>query len=298
MMPMVTSLFSFAMPRYNSMNSIFGFTPNYMMPLFGNPFTAQFNFTPFYSNYRIPINYPVYNNYQPAVQPVNSNNNFLQVTTKRATNNSKTNRAVTRISSNNTETVTRTTTAGKKTQPKTSEMAVHTNNIQTAKSKVTTKQNKSTEIEKAIALAQSQIGVAEVNGTNNSAEINKYRGGSANGTPWCASFTSWCYGRGQNTTNNKTFGYSSSSQEIRQKAEAANVYSPKSSGYKPVAGDLMILRYADGTGHVGIIEKTNSDGTFDVIEGNMSDKVCRKKRSMSTENLHGFVRMNDWLKVA
>lgn len=150
-------------------------------------------------------------------------------------------------------------------------------------------------INKALEVARSQIGVKEINGSNNSAQINEYRNGVENGVPWCASFVSWCYGRGQNSNNNKTFGYSASSQNIRRQAESAGVYSKAGSGYTPKAGDLMILKYSENSGHIGIVESVNSDGTFNVIEGNTSNQVKRKVRSMNTDNLHGFVRMDEWL---
>ena len=50
-------------------------------------------------------------------------------------------------------------------------------------------------------------------------------------------------------------------------------------------------------GHVGIISKVNSDGTFEVIEGNSGNAVKKMTRSMATEGLHGFVRMNEWLEA-
>ena len=49
----------------------------------------------------------------------------------------------------------------------------------------------------------------------------KYKNGAANGNPWCASFTSWLYGAGQGSSNDKTFGYTASSQEIKRQANSA-----------------------------------------------------------------------------
>ena len=76
-------------------------------------------------------------------------------------------------------------------------------------------------VSNAISLAKSQIGVTENGSSNNSADVNKYRFGRANGNPWCASFVSWCYGQGQNGNNKKTFGFDESTQSIRRKAERA-----------------------------------------------------------------------------
>ena len=152
-------------------------------------------------------------------------------------------------------------------------------------------------VSNAISLAKSQIGVTENGSSNNSAEVNKYRFGKANGNPWCASFVSWCYGRGQNGNNKQTFGFDESTQNIRRKAEKAGKYSTKTSGYKPQVGDLAVWTYTKNSGHVGIIASVNNDGTFDVVEGNCGDKVQRCTRSMNTKDLNGFVRMNEWVEA-
>ena len=148
----------------------------------------------------------------------------------------------------------------------------------------------------AVALAEEELrkGVRENGSSNNSAEVNKYRGGSANGAAWCASFVSWCYGQGQNNNNSKTFGYDASTQSIRRKAERAGYYSKANTGYVPQVGDLVIWKYSETTGHVGIVTKVYPDGSFDVIEGNCGDRVQKLKHRQGEHNLHGFVRMNEW----
>ncbi len=148
----------------------------------------------------------------------------------------------------------------------------------------------------AVALAEAELkkGVSEKGSSNNSAEVNKYRGGKATGQAWCASFVSWLYGAGQNNNNAKTFGYDASTQNIRRKAEKAGYYSTVKSGYVPQVGDLAIWKYSESKGHVGIISKVYPDGSFDVIEGNCGNRVQKVHRSRATGNLHGFVRMNEW----
>ena len=152
-------------------------------------------------------------------------------------------------------------------------------------------------VSNAISLAKSQIGVTENGSSNNSADVNKYRFGRANGNPWCASFVSWCYCQGQNGNNKKTFGFDESTQSIRRKAERAGKYSTKASGYRPQVGDLAVWKYNENSGHVGIISKINNDGSFQVVEGNCGNAVQETTRSMRTEGLHGFVRMNEWLQA-
>lgn len=153
----------------------------------------------------------------------------------------------------------------------------------------------SNRVQNALRLAESQIGVRENGSSNNSAEVNKYRGGRATGQAWCGSFVSWLYGAGQNNNNGATFGYDASTQNIRRKAEKAGHYSTVKSGYVPQVGDLALWKYTESTGHVGIISKVYPDGSFDVIEGNCDNKVQKVHRSKSSKNLHGFVRMNEWV---
>ncbi len=146
----------------------------------------------------------------------------------------------------------------------------------------------------AVQLALSQVGVREV-GTNSGADVTKYKNGRADNNPWCASFVSWCYGRGQNGNNSKTFGYTASSQEIRRKAEQAGFYRKASSGYTPKTGDVVVWNYGGGKGHVGIVASVNGDGSFKTVEGNCSDSVRQVTRQRS--EVDGFVQMNEWLQA-
>jgi len=155
----------------------------------------------------------------------------------------------------------------------------------------------STKAQRALQVASSQIGVRENTGRNDGAQINEYRNGKADGSAWCASFVSYCYGRGQGADNSKTFGYDASSQSIRQKAQKAGYYQKARTNYVPKAGDVAVWSNGDGTGHVGIVSKTNTDGSFETIEGNCSNQVARVTRRMSDTKLDGFVQMNEWLEA-
>lgn len=158
----------------------------------------------------------------------------------------------------------------------------------------------SDKIDKALELAESQIGVHEIGGSNDSAEIRKYKNGAANGNPWCASFASWLYGAGQESSNDKTFGYTASSQEIKRKAYSAGCYASKNSNYVPQKGDLAMWSKSASSGHVGIVSEVYADGSFDVIEGNSGNAV--KKRHYSSKHsaggsFDGFVQMDKWLQA-
>ena len=152
--------------------------------------------------------------------------------------------------------------------------------------------------EKAVELAESQVGVRENGSSNDSAEIRKYKNGSADGNPWCASFSSWLYGAGQNSNNSETFGYTASSQEIKRKAMGAGCYASKNSNYVPQKGDLAMWTKSASTGHVGIVSKVYPDGSFDTIEGNSSNAVTKHHYSSKHSvggGFDGFVQMNKWL---
>lgn len=151
----------------------------------------------------------------------------------------------------------------------------------------------SNKAQNAVQIALSQVGVKEVGESNNGADVNKYRNGVQNGTAWCASFVSWCYGKGQNSNNKATFGYDVSSQSIRRKAEKAGYYKKVSSGYTPKVGDVVVWNNGNGTGHVGIISNVNPDGSFKTVEGNCSNAVREMTRQRS--EVDGFVQMNEWL---
>lgn len=155
----------------------------------------------------------------------------------------------------------------------------------------------SNKAQNAVSLATSQIGVSENGTSNDSIDIRRYKNGSKDSNPWCASFVSWCYGRGQNGNNAKTFGYDASTQSIRSKAINAGKYSSKTTGYVPQVGDIAMWRYNSSSGHVGIVSKVNPDGTFETIEGNCDNKVQKVTRSRSSEGFDGFVRMNEWLQA-
>ena len=154
-------------------------------------------------------------------------------------------------------------------------------------------------VKKALELAKSELrrGAHENGETNDSADVRRYKNGAINNSAWCASFASWLFGAGQNSNNSDTFGYSAKSQTIRERAEQAGHYAKKNSGYKPQVGDLMIIKNSGNGGHIGIITEINGD-EFTTIEGNYGNKVSQVRRSMNTENLHGFVKMNEWLEAA
>lgn len=148
-----------------------------------------------------------------------------------------------------------------------------------------------------LAEAEYQKGVREIGSSNDSVDIRKYKNGARNNHQWCGYFTSWLYGSGQGTDNNSTFGFTGSSQAIKNRAINAGCYAYKNSGYTPKVGDLAMWTKSASTGHVGIVTKVYSDGSFDVIEGNSGNKVAKHhytSQSSVGSTFNGFVKMNEW----
>lgn len=125
------------------------------------------------------------------------------------------------------------------------------------------------------------------------------------GNPWCATFVSWSYGKGQkeysekgekvNTKNKNTFGYQASVQNLRESAKEAGHYAKKSK-YKPVPGDLMVQK-GNGASHVAMVVKTDKKYVY-TIEGNAGDAVKAKKYAIKgkayKKKVSGYVKMSEW----
>lgn len=151
----------------------------------------------------------------------------------------------------------------------------------------------------AVRLAEQELsrGVRENGSSNDSIDIRKYKNGAKNNHAWCGYFTSWLYGAGQNSNNSDTFGFTGSTQSIKRDAINAGCYAYKNSGYTPKVGDLAMWTKSASTGHVGIVTEVYADGSFDVIEGNSSNKVAKRhyaSQSSVGSGFNGFVKMNEW----
>lgn len=153
--------------------------------------------------------------------------------------------------------------------------------------------------ERAVQVAERELskGVKETS-KDDSIDIRRYKKGAANSKPWCASFVSYLYGDGQNLSNNNTFGYTASSQEIKRKANDANCFAGKNSGYIPQKGDIAVWTNVNdsSTGHVGIVVKADKLG-FWAIEGNSSNRVKKNYYSYASlgKRFSGWAQMSKWL---
>ena len=152
---------------------------------------------------------------------------------------------------------------------------------------------------KAVLLAEHEcsLDIREVS-KNHSERIAMYKNDRKNTDAWCASFVSWLYGNGQNSSNSSTFGYCASTQTIRMYAIEAGCYAKKNTGYTPRVGDLAMWKRGGWKGHIGIVSKVYPDGSFDVIEGNSNndkvEKIHYKSQNHVSKTFDGFVKMNEW----
>ena len=168
-----------------------------------------------------------------------------------------------------------------------------------------------------VAEATRWVGIRESGGNNSGQMVRKFQeavDGKAVGEPWCLSFAQFCI------IAVEDLSFAMGIRELRQ--SPGHVYptehcltlwnnTPEEHRSKnPVRGGLVIWQYMnkDGkgtsSGHVGIVTRTNADGTFDTIEGNTSvsgtnvnregDGVAEKNRSprgAGRMKVKGFIRI-------
>lgn len=144
---------------------------------------------------------------------------------------------------------------------------------------------------KLVSKAKSYIGKV-----NSDAEGNRLFSPNGTSQAWCADFVTY---NTKATFGNKlpqSFG-SSSVSGLRSWAESNDCYlKVPSSGkaeyisknIKP--GDIMIEK-SGGKSHTGIVTKVNSDGSFETVEGNCSNKVKTMKYSANSSTLSGFISL-------
>jgi CHAP domain len=155
---------------------------------------------------------------------------------------------------------------------------------------------------KILDIAISQIGVTEDAAHTNHGEAIKYQQaaglGSDGGFPWCQSFVYWCGLQAYGAANPvpKTGGVLDCWHKATNKIEKSDA-TPENIK----AGYQFILKHTPTTGHTGIVESVDADGTLHTIEGNSNDdgsrdgyEVCRlSKRHLTDAQLLGFIVYED-----
>jgi len=149
--------------------------------------------------------------------------------------------------------------------------------------------------QKIIQMATSQIGIKEQPANSNNVKYNtEYYGRAVNGSdyPWCCAFVWWVF---------KACGASQlfyGGQKTAYCPTVENYYKKQGKWYQSgKAGDMVLFDFNGKgiAGHIGIVEKVNSDGSYITIEGNTGSgndanggAVMRRTRYKSS--IRGFAR--------
>lgn len=137
----------------------------------------------------------------------------------------------------------------------------------------------------ALKAAQKNVGVSEDSIQSNSGEkISKFIRGGTN-IFWSCSFISWCFS--QNPQGSPPFNFSYSWDLLRHELQLKNKYSVDLSKIK--VGDIYFLKSQGISHHGGIVEKVEESSIIG-IEGNIDNKVARRKRDFS--NIAGIGKID------
>lgn len=148
---------------------------------------------------------------------------------------------------------------------------------------------------KIIAMAASQIGIKEQPANSNKVKYNtEYYGKEVSGSayPWCCAFVWWVF---------KTCGASELFYGGKKTAycpTVENFYKQQGKWYTSgKIGDLVLFDFSGKgiAGHIGIVEKVNSDGSYTTIEGNTgsgndANGGCVMRRTRYKSTIRGFAR--------
>ncbi|MFE3849088.1 CHAP domain-containing protein [Flavobacterium sp. LB3P45] len=147
---------------------------------------------------------------------------------------------------------------------------------------------------KALEIAIKQLGVQEIpRGSNAGPAVEKYLKsvGLGKGYAWCEAFVYWCYseaGKELGVVNplKKTAG-------VLDQLNNSKKYVVKT----PQKGDLFIMDFGGGQGHIGFVNEAEVN-TIQTVEGNSNDdgsregyEVCRKPNGRKTNTIKAFLRV-------
>lgn len=129
----------------------------------------------------------------------------------------------------------------------------------------------------AVSAAIGEIGVQEYPlGSNRGPRVDMYEGADWLGSPWCALFAGWVWGR---APGGSPFGVLASALKIRDWAASRGALLLPGDTLLP--GDIGVILRAGGRGHVELVVGREFDGDLSLVGGNVSNAV------------HGTVRTRD-----
>lgn len=103
--------------------------------------------------------------------------------------------------------------------------------------------------------------------------------------PWCVVFVSWCARAAQIST--QILPNAKSTSALRSFARETGRYHENDGTFSPKKGDIMFE-----SAHVGIVVEDAQGNFFVTVEGNSSDAVSLRTRSLSDSNVKGFYTMD------
>ena len=169
-------------------------------------------------------------------------------------------------------------------------------------------------VDKVVAMAVSQIGYHEkasnsnlysFSGNSGSGNWNKYAyeidknypgyfNGGKNGYEWCTSFVSWCFLVNFGTDTTHKMMHTPKNSMAAGCVYAVQYFKAAGAYYTtPQKGDQWFKKDSDGDPcHTGIVVSVNGS-QFDVVEGNVNNRVERNTYNVGGYSTHGFGRP-DW----
>jgi hypothetical protein len=126
--------------------------------------------------------------------------------------------------------------------------------------------------EKLVALAQLEIGVEEVDGTNCGVRVDQYKSATNlpphESWPWCAAFIDWLVREAIRTDGPYTFARPTTAGawnlENWSKEQDNSTHTLRNPGNDVKAGDIVIFKFS----HVGLCLRGAEAGRIRTIEGN------------------------------
>lgn len=136
-------------------------------------------------------------------------------------------------------------------------------------------------VQRFLDVARSQLGYVE--GYENMTKYGAWYG--SNGVAWCAMFVSWCAGQaGILGSLVPRYSWCESGASWYR---ARGRYRTRTSGYRPLPGDIIFYSHGSDYYHTGIVEYVNGNEVH-TIEGNTSDAVRRRTYDISNSNINGY----------
>jgi len=121
----------------------------------------------------------------------------------------------------------------------------------------------------AVAAAVGEIGTKEdPDGSNRGPRVDMYEGADWLGSPWCALFVSWAWGR---APRGSPFGIQASALKMRDWGATHSNLLGADDVLLP--GDVGIILRAQGRGHVEMVVGLEIEGKVSLVGGNVSNAV-------------------------